>query len=818
MGNAMPQEPKPSDAVTAAPPLPDRCIHCGLDLGPRHSPEDGPFCCRGCRAVHELIHDQGLDRFYDLRPDHIAPAPDLKPDNLAWVDVLCAREESRVGGAMVRLQLDLQGLHCAACVWLLEELFRRTAGGRNLTINPALGTAELIWDEAAGDLKEYLAEAERFGYRFGPARKSRRSTSRWVQLRMGICISAAMNVMMYSLSYYFGLTGEDSEAYRLFGQLIAGLTTLVVAVGGWPFFAAAWRGLRRGVVHLDLPIAVGILLGYFGSLYAYVRQGPHAAYFDTITIFVALMLVGRWLQEHVLERNRNALLQSGGIADLYARRVEDGRLRAVAASELRSGDELWIAAGDLVPVAGVLLRGEAEISLDWITGESAPEHRVPGDRIPAGAFNAGREGLRLAAVEDFEDSRLHDLLRTGGADAAVDRQAGGWWHRLGSVYVLTVLGLAAFGFLSWAGRDVHKAIEVTIGILVVTCPCALGLALPLGRELVHVALRRRGILLRRDDFLDRAVQVRKILFDKTGTLTRGRLALTDGSRQDLARLDAEARRILWNMTERSGHPVSRTIAAALILRPVGAADASQPGLDPALDGVRELPGEGLELDTERGLWRVGRPSFAVPDADAENGATIFSLDGRPLVALFFAEELRTDAIQEVRALREAGFQVHLLSGDAPARAAAAAERLGLDPDRVRAGLTPEGKAAAVRALDAKDTLMVGDGLNDSPSFDAAWTAATPAVDRAVLPQKADFYYLGDGVAAVRRALLAARHLARVQRGNLWFAGAYNALAVGLCLAGVVTPVVAAVLMPLSSLTVVSITTIRLSRRRATWMS
>jgi len=822
MGNAVPQDPRPQE-VPAAPAMakpPERCIHCGLDLGPRHCVEDGPFCCQGCRAVHALIHDQGLDRFYELRPDRIAPAPDLKPDNLAWVDVLAEAPDARVGGDLVRLNLDLQGLHCAACVWLLEELFRRTAGGRTLTINPALGTAEIIWDEAAGDLKAYLAEAERFGYRFGPPRKDRRSTSRWVQLRMGICISAAMNVMMYSLSYYFGLTDVDGEAYLLFGRLIAGLATVVVLIGGWPFFTAAWRGLRRGVVHLDLPIATGILLGYLGSVYAYLREGPHAAYFDTVTVFVALMLVGRWLQEHVLERNRNALLASGGIADLYARRVEDGRLRSVAATELRTGDELWIAPGDLTPVAGVLLRGDAEISLDWITGESAAERRAPGDRIPAGAFNAGREGLRLAAVEDFADSRLHDLLRGGGADPAVDRQAGGWWHRLGTIYVLTVLALATFGFASWAGRDIHKAIEVTIGILVVTCPCALGLALPLGRELVHVALRRRGVLLRRDDFLDRALQVRKVLFDKTGTLTRGRLSLTEASRRDLARLDPEARRILWNMTERSGHPVSRALAAALVLRPVDDPQAPA-GLDPALDGVREHAGDGLELVTAAGVWRVGRPAFAVAGdvaETAENGATIFSLDGVPLVAVFFVEELRTDAIQEVAALRDAGYQVHLLSGDAPSRARQAAERLGLDPTRVRGGLTPEGKAAAVAELDARDTLMVGDGLNDSPSFDAAWTAATPAVDRAALPQKADFYYLGDGVAAVRRALLAARHLARVQRGNLWFAGAYNALAVGLCLAGAVTPVVAAVLMPLSSLTVVSITTIRLSARRAPWMS
>jgi Cu2+-exporting ATPase len=800
---------------------PDKCIHCGLDLGANHRSSLGPYCCQGCRVVHELIHASDLERFYELRPSQIAPASDLKPDNMAWVDVLLEDPLVQVGENIVRLHLDLQGLHCAACVWLLEELYRRSDGGRGLTINPALGTAEVIWDQAAGPLKDYLSEAEHFGYRFGPPRKSRASVSRWVQVRMGISISAALNVMMYSLGYYFGLTSQDGTAYLLFGRLIAILATVVVIVGGWPFFSSAWQGVRRGVVHLDLPIAVGILLGYTGSVYAYLTQGPESAYFDTITIFVALMLVGRWLQEHILERNRNALLASGGISDLYARRLEDGQLRSIPASELRSGNELWTAPGDLIPVECVLLQRSGSISLDWITGESRAESRQPGDRIPAGAFNAGDEGMRLAAVENFSDSRLHDLLRTGGDKPVHADEERGWWHRLGTIYVATILSLALLGFFSWVGRDLHKAIEVTIGILVVTCPCALGLALPLGRELVHVALRRRGILLRNDAFLDRAMSIHKILFDKTGTLTHGQLVMTEAARLSLLQLSKEQLTILWNMAERSGHPVSRCIASTVSSLADSKGNHDSFTLATDLDGVREEAGLGLELQTAAGLWRLGRPGFALPPEakdDTETGKTIFSLDGNPVCGVLFAEELRTDAIEEVRSLTREGYEVYLLSGDAPSRAQATAGLLGLKQDRIHGGLTPEGKADLVAQLDERDTLMVGDGLNDSPSFDAAWCAATPAIDRAVLPQKADFYYLGDGVSAVRRALLAARHLSKVQRGNLWFAAGYNALAVGLCLAGIVTPVIAAILMPVSSLTVVSVTTWRLSQGRAEWMS
>ncbi|MBU1676944.1 heavy metal translocating P-type ATPase metal-binding domain-containing protein [bacterium] len=797
---------------------PGKCIHCGLDLGASHDPGQGPFCCHGCRTVYQLINETGLERFYDLRPGSLAPPPDLRPDNLAWLELMLADPDNDLGDGLVRLRLDLQGVHCAACVWLLEQLFARRSAGRSLIINPALGTVELMWDTRLGALGEYLAEAERFGYRFGPPRKSRRRGSRSLQIRMGIAISVALNVMMYSLGYYFGLSPQDDgPAYVLFGRLSFVLSGLVVAIGGWPFFTSAWRGLRRRVAHLDLPIALGMLLGYAGSTVAYFREGPAAAYFDTISIFVALMLVGRWLQEWVLEKNRNALLESGGIADLYARRFQDGRLRAVPAAEIVGGDEIWISPGDLVPVDGVLMRSDAIISLDWITGESAPQHREPGEKMPAGAFNAGEQGFRVAAVEDFSDSRLHGLLRVG----AEQREEGrGWWHKISTVYVTAVLLLAVGGFLIWSGEGLGKAIEVAVAVLVVTCPCALGLAVPLARELVHVALRRHGVLLRSGSYLDRALRIRKILFDKTGTLTRGKLMLADPSRRGLLALPAAQRGILWNMTSRSNHPASRCVAAALGLAG-GATDPDGAVLDPRADGVREIGGHGLQWEDEAGVWRFGRAAFALPDGHAETiptDRTFFSLDGNCLLGLTFAEEMKPDARAEVASLAAAGYEVHLLSGDAPGRVLEAAGELGLPAARARGGLTPESKAAAVRALDADDTLMIGDGLNDSPSFDAAWCAATPAIDRAVLSHKADFYYLGDGVSAVRRTLQAAGRLRTVQRGNLVFAAVYNTAAVALCLSGLVTPVVAAVLMPLSSVTVVSLTAARLAGGRSTWMS
>jgi Cu2+-exporting ATPase len=588
--------------------------------------------------------------------------------------------------------------------------------------------------------------------------------------------------------------------------------------GGGVFLKGAVAGLRRRVLHLDVPISLGMVLAYAGSTYGFLTGGPDHAYFDSLTVFIALMLVGRWAQEHILERNRNSLLETSGAENLTVKRVGHGMLEAVAAYEVRAGDELWIAPGDLLPVASILMRRPTEVALDWITGESDQVAFQPGDTIPAGAFNATRHGFTATSTEDFADSRLNDLLRA--TTISDDNFRPQWWHRISGWYVSAVLVAAAGGFAVWVGRDVTQALRVTIAILVVTCPCALGLATPLAEELVHHLLRRAGVFVRKPSFLEKALSVRKILLDKTGTLTMGQLGLDEASRHDLAALPDRPRAVLRHMTARSNHPVSACVAAAL-------ADVGGLGehalTGPESEALSEAPGEGLELELPDGVWRLGRPGFAAPQDDASSWAqgappTLFTRDGVTLAVLHLHEDYKADAAEEIAGLTAGGFEVHLLSGDSQVKVDRAAAALGVPAERAQGGLDPEAKARRVAALDQRDTLMVGDGLNDSPSFEVAFCAATPAVDRPVLPGKADYFFLGDGIAAIARSLAAARHLRRVVRHNLAIAVGYNVFAVALCYAGLVTPVVAAVLMPVSSVAVVTLTALRLSGRRVRWTS
>ncbi len=798
------------------------CVHCGNPLGNFWNKTEGPFCCRGCLNVYQMIHQESLERYYDLKPGSTAPSPNLRSDSFAWLDRLLselADSSSSSGNSgtaesidpTLHLDLDIQGVHCAACIWLIEELFQRQKAGIVLRINPTLGKVELIWNAEEGDLKVFLAEVEKFGYRLGPSRKGGPKHSRGLLMRMAISISMAMNVMMFSLSFYFGLAPSDGNLYQFFGWLSMILATVSLIAGGGIFFRGALAGLKRRVAHLDVPISLGMVLAYAGSVWGFFTGGPEDAYFDSLTIFIALMLVGRWAQEHILERNRNALLDSSGAENLTVKRLVKGNPEAIAATDVQLGDELWLAPGDLLPVEGTLMRRATEVALDWITGESDQIAFQPGDTIPAGAFNASHHGFTVTSNEDFIDSRLNDLLRSSTISDEDFRPQ--WWHNISSWYVTLVLVAASSGFAIWARTDIALALKVTISILVVTCPCALGLATPLAEELVHFALRRGGVFLRKASFMEKALSVRKVLLDKTGTLTMGHLILDQASLQSLSQLNSHQQAVLKHMTLRSNHPVSQCLAIAL----AKLADTDGNSLKITTEELIEIPGSGLELPFDGDIWRLGKAGFALNKPGQPANQTLLTINNQLLASFNMREELKADAAAELSHLKDAGFDVYLLSGDSQAKVDLAARALGVETEKAHGGLDPRQKAALVRSLDNNDTLMVGDGLNDSPSFEVALCAATPAVDRPVLPGKADFYFMGDGIAAIRRSLLAARHLRKVVRDNLIIAIAYNGLAVALCLAGLVTPVVAAILMPVSSIAVVSLTTLRLATRRLPWM-
>lgn len=782
-------------------PTPLSCPHCRTPV--EANALAAPYCCLGCRAAHQLLTERGLDRFYALGTGVANPGGDEAAAPLAWLEPLVERARLTGREGRLHLTLDVQGIHCAACVWLIQTLFSRAPGALRADVNPGVGRATLAFEDGVFDLAAFATDLARVGYRLGPPLKASGAPSDGLGVRLGVSFALMMNVMMLTFASYFGLDpAEEPGLAALFGWASAGLTTIAVLVGGPVFFRAAWGALRRRALHLDVPIALGILLSWAGSLWLFATHGAEAAYFDTTTAFITLMLLGRFLQQRYVERSRRILLADSGLEGLRVRTVDpSGELALTPVTEVLCGTRLLVAPGELVPVEATLEGDAADFGLAWISGESDPVAFAPGGLVPAGAHLLGGEARRLVAAQGFGDSAVHDLLapRSGAEATAADP----FWHRLSTVYVVLVLLAAAVALLAWWGTSPERAVQVAIAVLVVTCPCAIGLATPLAYELVHARLRASGFFVRRLDLLDRLRRVRKVFFDKTGTVTLGALELKGGATA-FDGLDAAAKAALTDMVARSNHPKSRAILRAL--EAAGAACHLR-----ADRLVREQPGVGLSLEDGGARWLL----VADPDAeaDAAERALVLSRDGEVLTRFLFTETLRRDVRAEVERLSAAGVEVWLVSGDAPARVREAAASLGIAPARALAGLSPADKAALITAEDqGGDTLMIGDGLNDAPAFAAAACAGTPAIDRPTLPERADFFLMTSGVGPVSEALALSKRLRTTIVRNLGVAVVYNTLGVSLALAGLLSPVACAVLMPLSSLFTIALTLLQLGRR------
>ncbi len=795
----------PLRATAGGPPalaqaLPAVCTHCAAPVPEARQAlpaDESRFCCNGCKEANAFLQDAGLNRFYDLADGGIRAANRETKRPTLWLAP--HRDAIAVGDRSPR-KFALFGVHCTACVWLIDQLFRRRATAADtIHIDTARGAITLRVAPPF-DLDAFAEDVLRVGMELGPAKDlGARRDPDGITMRFGVAVALAMNAMLFAFAIYAGL--NEGPLFVLFQRLqlvIAGLSVLIAAP---VFVKGAVGALRRGVLHLDLPIALGMLLAYASACIGYVATngGTSAAYFDTVTVFVALMLLGRLLQRRVVDQNRKGLRESASADLLYANVLEsDGgpsRLKTVPAANLVIGDRILLAPGDLLPVDATLTAPELSVALDWIRGESAPVRMVEGAVVPGGAFHVGRRAVELVATEAFVDGRVADLLtsalpsdRNDARETAFDRALARYW-------VITVLALAVVGFGGWllATHDLPRALAVTAAILIVTCPCAFGIATPLAYELVQAGLRKSGFFVRTAGFLDRAAAVTALVFDKTGTLTEGRPRLENT--EALTRISEEDREVLGALVARSSHPKSKALRDALTAQRSG-------GLVWRNDlTVLETAGEGLRA-------RCNDRRYALLGAGE---TTVFKKDDDTIAAFTFVEAEKAGVSRALEELRGEGYRISLLSGDHPEKVAALASRLGLPAEAARGNARPEDKAAALGALATagERTLFLGDGLNDSLAATQAFVSGTAVVDHGMLAAKCDFYLGHQGIAAVPVALRAAKQLRRVVRRNLAMALAYNVLTVGLALAGRMSPLLCAVVMPLSSLSTIAVTVLSL---------
>lgn len=770
------------ESHSAVAPAKFACRHCGAPLIDTRMRESG-FCCAGCSYVFRLVHEHGLAGYYRIKDDVTAPADAtvFQPRDYGWLDAAQLAAEGSNSKAP-EVTLDVQGISCVGCVWLIERVFQQQPGARDINVNAQYGTMRLRWIRDQFSAAEFARKLQALGYIVGPAGEATAEPeTRGLVKRIGLCAAFAMNVMLFSLPVYFGME-RSYEWAGLFGLLSLAFGTLSLLVGGTYFLSRAVRALRERAMHIDLPISIGIVGAYLGSLYGWFAGEERFVYFDFVGTFILLMLVGRWAQVAAVERNRRRLLSQ----QPKPRRVRLATGVELPPEELTVGQTMVIAVGQTVPVESRLGTAEATFSLASINGEAEPRVFRAGQRVPAGAVNIGRSELRLEALQAWQDSLLAQLLRPG--EHASERHV--FLEKIVRGYLIGILVIALLSGIGWwlTTGDALRTWAVVTAVLVVSCPCAIALAFPLADEIATVALRRRGVFVREGDLWTKLSRVKKLVFDKTGTLTLETPVLQNP--EVIFTLDATARGALLALVRDNPHPVSQCLLENLL-----AAGPAEP-----LGGeVSETVGFGVEL----GPWSLGRASWRGIECGP---GTVFARDGEIIARFDFEDMARPDARTEIEALGARGLSTFILSGDRREKVAALAVELGLKADHAVAELTPREKAAWLEGHGADDVMMLGDGANDSLAFDRALCRGTPVIHRGILERKADFYYLGRGIGGLRSLLEVNVIRRRTQMSVLIFSVVYNLLAVGLAVVGGMNPLVAAALMPINSLLTLALVT------------
>lgn len=787
------------------------CAHCGLPLSAARAAMDGApaFCCEGCRAVHAVLHEHGLERYYALRATAATgPAPARRADrSYAELDdpTVRARLGGPLPGGLESAELYLEGVHCAACVWLVERLPRVVPGVIEARLDLGRSRATMVWDPRVVALSAIARGLDALGYAVHPARgrreaEARQREERAMLARIGLAGAVAANVMAIAFALYGGLLhGMEPEFAAFFRWLSLGLTVPSLVWGGGVFFAGAWRALRRGALHMDVPISVGLAVGFIHGTIATMR-GRGDVYFETLAILIFFLLSGRYLlrRQHRAAADATELLAA--LAPSAARRIEAGAARDVPLEALLPGDRVEVRAGDLVPADGRIVTGRSALDCALLSGESRPVEVAPGDPVHAGTLNVSAR-LEVAVERTGEETRLGRLARLVEEHARRRAPIAMLADRLSGVFVAVVLALAAVtAWLGWAA-DSERAVADAVALLIVTCPCALALATPLAVTAAIGRAARAGLLIKGADVLERLVRPGRMWLDKTGTLTTGRLALESWWGDATARAPAGA------VEAHSAHPLARALAASLGgdgARATGVTETMGGGVDGWVDGRRVLVGSPRFI-AERGA-RVG-PAAAAEAARLTTAgltAVIVAVDGEAVAVAGLGDELRPDAREAITRIRARGWRIGILSGDAPAVIAAVGRRLGLAPEVCLGGMSPEDKLRVVRERGAHEpVVMVGDGVNDAAALAAATVGIGMHGGAEAVLGAADVYVARPGVAAVADLLDGAERTFHVIRRNLGFSLVYNAVAVALAMSGHLNPIVAAVLMPLSSLTVIA---------------
>ncbi len=796
------------------------CFHCGLPIADDadfHSELGGDtrdFCCFACKSVCEAIYEAGLQGYYQRTPQGtlLAPPP-TPPKDIEMYDMEDVQQEFvNRQGELRDAHLLVEGIHCAACVWLIERGMMRIQGVQTANVNLAGKRLHIRWDDSRVKLSVLIKRLAQIGYAGVPydpetAEGAMKRANRSMLFRLFFAGFAMMNLALISIALYSG--AGDGQFRNFFHWLGCGLATPTLLYSAFPFYKGAWSGLRNMRLTMDLPIAIGLSVTYAYSVYVTVDYGnPGEVYFDTVTNLTFVILIGRYLEgmfRHQAVAATNRLME---LQPRVATLLQDGIEKLTSIRAVKVGDRVLVKPGSKIPMDGVVLEGHSSVDESMLSGESMPVSKHVGDRVAAGTLN-GSGALVVEVQAALQDSALSKIIRlveeAQSSKAPIQRIA----DNIVPWFVTATLICASITYFIWAG-DFELALMAATSVLIITCPCALGMATPMSIAVASGLGAKHGILVKNGEVLETLSRVTHFVFDKTGTLTEGKMRLVSviaAAGQDETKLLQQAAAV-----ERySEHSVASAVVRAAEERELSYRNTN-------VQHFLALPGSGVKAEIDEQLILLGtldwlqreqvqlsdelQAQLAGLEAQAQT-CVHCAVAGKHVGMLVLADTLRSDAQTLVNALRAEGVRMTLLSGDRKPVAEAIARQLG--GMEVIAEVMPKDKDQVIQQLQQQGecVAMVGDGVNDAPALIRANVGIALGSGTDVSVESADIVLMQNELDKVRQATLLSRRTLRTIKQNIGLSFVYNSIMVPLAMMGHVTPLVAAISMPISSLLVIA---------------
>jgi len=796
---------------------PDSCVHCNLPIPPADlvvDQIDGKelhFCCHGCQGVYRIITGAGLESFYRNRSwdEQGVPTGAFEAE---YDEASLAGHVIRRDATTADISLIIEGIRCASCVWLLEKLLVREAGVTAIRVNYGTHRAVIRFNPQETTPAKIFTSISRLGYLphpFSPgaAQRAAAREQRSLLIRFGTAAFLSMQLMGFSFALYGGyFHGIDPQIRQLIQYFAAAVATPVVFYSGWPFLAGAWRSLKNRSASMDLLISLGVSTAYCYSIYAMFKGGE--VYFDTAAMIITLILLGRLFESSARNRSISGIDKLLQLAPDSANRLNGDEVNTVASASLTPGDIILVRPGERIPVDCQILAGVTEVDESTITGEPMPVLREEGDKVSAGSLNLSTSiklKVEKVAVESFIARMARLVEEAQNRKAPIQSMA----DRVATVFVplVTSIAIGTWAFWWFSGASHAEALLNAVSVLIVACPCALGLATPTAVLAASGSAAGKGILFRGGDILELTSRVDLIAFDKTGTLTHGQPTV-----EQIIPASGQTETTLLELASRAESGSSHPLAMAVLAR------AKTAGIQPGPAGpVTTVPGRGLKMQCTDGEILVGSRAFltesgvGIPTIDSGTRTEVHvSLDGVWQGLLLLHDPLRQAAQQTVRELKKLGLDMVLLTGDRPETAQQVSETLAL-PDYL-ANMSPADKTAWIetRQGDNHTVMMVGDGINDAPALSLADVGCAMAGGTDIALETSDLVLTRPNLESLHIAIFIARKAMQVIKQNLFWAFSYNLVTIPLAASGKLAPVWAAAAMAGSSILVVS-NSLRLGR-------